>query len=251
MPWKKGYNFLVSCVQPDGRGFTAKIWNPLTHPWCSARWRCGTGNKDRAIIENARRYLITGLQVGDARLGANSPFSGGIGYGASNKRPDLSNTMMVLEALYNGRQSVQDAVGVKAPDLNWKAAIQFVQNCQNLRGTNSQAWASDDPQNKGGFIYAPERSNAGKTNLANGRVAYRSYGTMTYAGLLSYIYADIKTDDPRVTTALDWLRANYPAVEENPALGQAGDLLPLLRVDGKSPDFCGGWTCLKPGTAQG
>ena len=37
----------------------------------------------------------------------------------------------------------------------------------------------------------------------------RSYGTMTYAGLLSYIYADIKADDPRVTTALDWLRANY------------------------------------------
>jgi squalene-hopene/tetraprenyl-beta-curcumene cyclase len=44
---------------------------------------------------------------------------------------------------------------------------------------------------------------------------------MTYAGLLSYIYADIKSDDPRVTTALDWLRDNY-TVEENPALGQQG-----------------------------
>jgi squalene-hopene/tetraprenyl-beta-curcumene cyclase len=96
-----------------------------------------------------------------------------------------------------------------------------VQNCQNLPGSNSQAWASDDPQNRGGFIYAPERSMAGQTHLPSGRVAYRSYGSMTYAGLLSYIYADIKPDDPRVTSALDWLRGNY-TVDENPALGPQG-----------------------------
>jgi len=44
---------------------------------------------------------------------------------------------------------------------------------------------------------------------------------MTYAGLLSYIYADLKTDDPRVVSALDWLRGNY-TVDENPALGPQG-----------------------------
>jgi squalene-hopene/tetraprenyl-beta-curcumene cyclase len=216
---EKGYNFLLSCVQPDGGIYGKDLQSYNTSVVLSAL-ALRNRQQDRAIIENARRFLI-GLQVGDAELGANSPFSGGIGYGASNKRPDLSNTMMVLEALYNSGQTVQDTTGIKAPDLNWKVAIQFVQNCQNLPGTNSQAWASDDPQNKGGFIYAPERSNAGKTNLSNGRVAYRSYGTMTYAGLLSYIYADIKSDDPRVTTALDWLRANY-TVEENPAMGQQG-----------------------------
>ena len=177
--------------------------------------------QDQPVIQNARRYLI-GLQVGDAELGAtNSPFSGGIGYGGTDKRPDLSVTMMALEALYNSRPLTQDTNGIKAPDLNWKAALRFVQNCQNLPGSNSQAWASDDPQNKGGFIYAPERSMAGQTNLPSGRVAYRSYGSMTYAGLLSYIYADLKTDDPRVTSALDWLRGNY-TVDENPALGLQG-----------------------------
>jgi len=127
-----------------------------------------------------------------------------------------------LEALYNSRPVVADAAGIKAPDLNWKAAIRFAQNCQNLSGSNPQSWASDDPQNKGGFIYAPGRSNAGQTtNLASGRVAYRSYGSMTYAGLLSYIYADIKPDDPRVTSALDWLRGNF-TVDENPAMGPQG-----------------------------
>jgi len=87
---------------------------------------------------------------------------------------------------------------VTLPDLNWAAAIRFVQNCQNS--------ATDDPPDKGGFIYRPDRSNAGQTNLPSGRIAYRSYGSMTYAGLLSYIYADLKSDDPRVTSALDWLR---------------------------------------------
>jgi squalene-hopene/tetraprenyl-beta-curcumene cyclase len=74
-----------------------------------------------------------------------------------------------------------------ARDLNWSAAIQFIQRCQNLPTHNPEKWASDDPQNKGGFIYAPGESKAGQTNLPSGRVALRSYGSMSYAGLLSYI----------------------------------------------------------------
>jgi squalene-hopene/tetraprenyl-beta-curcumene cyclase len=216
---EKGYAYLLSCVQPDGGIYGKDLQSYNTSVVLSAL-ALRNRPRDRAVIENARRFLI-GLQTGDTELGANSPFSGGIGYGASNKRPDLSNTMLVLEALYDSRPLVHDANGIPAPDLNWKAAVRFVQNCQNLPGTNSQPWASDDHQNRGGFIYAPERSNAGQTNLPGGRVAYRSYGTMTYAGLLSYIYADIKTGDPRVTSALDWLRGNY-TVQENPALGQQG-----------------------------
>jgi hypothetical protein len=39
--------------------------------------------------------------------------------------------------------------------------------------------------------------------------------------LLSYIYADLKRDDPRVTAAFDWLRGNY-TLEENPGMGPSG-----------------------------
>jgi squalene-hopene/tetraprenyl-beta-curcumene cyclase len=233
---EKGYAYMLSCVQPDGGIYYKDLQSYNTSVVLSAL-ALRNRPQDRTVIRNARQYLIS-LQVGDAQLGAtNSPFSGGIGYGGANKRPDLSSTAMVLEALYNSRPLVDDTTGIKAPDLNWKAAIRFVQNCQNLPGTNSQPWASDDPQNKGGFIYAPERSNAGTTNLPSGRVAYRSYGSMTYAGLLSYIYADIKSDDPRVTSALDWLRGNY-TVDENPALGPQG-LYYYYRLMAKALTFAG------------
>ena len=62
---------------------------------------------------------------------------------------------------------------------------------------------------------------AGETNLASGRVALRSYGSMSYAGLLSYIYAELKPGDPRIIAVMDWLRANF-SLEENPGLGQQG-----------------------------
>src|SRR5206468_2433758 len=76
--------------------------------------------------------------------------------------------------------------------------------------------------NKGGFIYYPGHSMAGnETNAATGRVALRSYGSISYGGMLSYLYADLKRDDPRVTAVFDWLRRNY-TLEENPGLGPQG-----------------------------
>jgi squalene-hopene/tetraprenyl-beta-curcumene cyclase len=217
---EKGYAFLLKSVQPDGGIYNQELQSYNTSVALTSLV-LRNRPEDRTVIQNARRFLIN-LQVTDAQLGAtNSPFSGGIGYGGTEKMPDLSATAMALEALYTSRPIVQDISGAKAPDLDWKAALRFVQNCQNLPGPNTQPWASDDPQNKGGFIYAPERSMAGQTSLPSGRVAYRSYGSMTYAGLLSYIYADLRPDDPRVTSALDWLRGNY-TVDENPALGPQG-----------------------------
>lgn len=219
-PADKGYAYLLGCVQPDGGIYHDGLQSYNTSVALSALV-LRNRPEDRSVILNARRFLI-GLQTGDSQLGGtNSPFSGGIGYGGTEKLPDLSDTVMALEAIYNSRPLAQDTGAGRAPDLNWKAALRFIQNCQNLPGTNTQPWASDDPQNKGGFIYAPGRSMAGQTNLPSGRVAYRSYGSMTYAGLLSYIYADLKPDDPRVASALDWLRANY-TVDENPALGPQG-----------------------------
>ena len=61
----------------------------------------------------------------------------------------------------------------------------------------------------------------GVTNPVTGRVALRSYGSISYAGLLSYIYANLKREDPRVVAVLDWLRANY-TLEENPGMGPQG-----------------------------
>src|SRR6185369_601865 len=64
-------------------------------------------------------------------------------------------------------------------------------------------------------------SMAGSQTNANGRVALRSYGSISYAGLLSYIYCDLKPDDARVRAVFDWLRKNY-TLEENPRMGPQG-----------------------------
>jgi squalene-hopene/tetraprenyl-beta-curcumene cyclase len=62
---------------------------------------------------------------------------------------------------------------------------------------------------------------AGTNTLPGGRVALRSYGSISYAGLLSYIYADLSKSDPRVAAVHDWLKSNY-TLEENPGMGPQG-----------------------------
>jgi squalene-hopene/tetraprenyl-beta-curcumene cyclase len=135
---------------------------------------------------------------------------GGFGYG-KRSRPDLSNTQMALDALHDA--------GVKPDDPAYAAAVAFVSRCQNFSETNNAPWAGDD----GGFIYTPVgggNSAAGEYNLG-GRRLLRSYGSMTYAGLKSMIYAGVSHDDPRVKAAWDWITKNF-TVDENPGMAASG-----------------------------
>jgi squalene-hopene/tetraprenyl-beta-curcumene cyclase len=112
-----------------------------------------------------------------------------------------------------------DLKGMK--ELNWQAALKFVQRCQNLPQYNDQPWASNDPDNQGGFVYFPGNSKAGEVQLSEGKTALRSYGSISYAGLLSYIYARLEKNDPRILAVHEWLSKHY-TLEENPGLGQQG-----------------------------
>lgn len=218
---KKGYAFLRSKVQPDGGIYTDGLSNYNTSVCMMALLNTGDP-KDEPMLARANKF-ITGMQAENM---AKSEMNGGIGYGPNGvnpKRafPDLDNTLIALEALRSYKAKHPSTEVAAGKELNWQAAIDFVSRCQNLPKYNKQPWASDDPANKGGFIYYPGDSNAGEQDLPNGKKALRSYGTMTYAGLLSYIYADLKHDDPRIAAALDWLQRNY-TLEENPGLGRAG-----------------------------
>jgi squalene-hopene/tetraprenyl-beta-curcumene cyclase len=174
------------------------------------------------LLRRGRSFLVKSQAGLGAPGQADSPFDGGVGYGDKYAHSDLNNTLVALEALYYTRHLVQDKNLADARELNWDAAIRFIQNCQNLPSHNRQPWASDDPKHKGGFVYYPGHSMAGaETNAATGRVALRSYGSISYAGLLSYIYANLKKEDPRVQAVYEWLRGNY-TVEENPGLGPQG-----------------------------
>jgi len=97
----------------------------------------------------------------------------------------------------------------------------FLSRTQNNSETNDQPWTGDD----GGFVYTPARngeSMAGEVKSDDGRRGLRSYGSMTYAGLKSMIYAGLAKDDPRVKAAVDWI-AKHWTLDENPAMRQAGD----------------------------
>jgi squalene-hopene/tetraprenyl-beta-curcumene cyclase len=217
----RGYAQMLKSVKPDGGIYGNGLANYNTSVCMLALYVANRPEYEK-VLRNARNFLV-GLQDDYGKKGQpESPFDGGIGYGGTYPHSDLSNTYFALEALYYTRYLEKEVGGdAEIKKLNWQAAIRFISRCQNLPGQNDQKWASDDPQNKGGFIYFPGDSKSGEMKLPDGRVALRSYGSMSYAGLLSYIYAQMEKEDPRVKAVYEWLQKNY-SLEENPGMGKEG-----------------------------
>ena len=160
-----------------------------------------TDNPEYRLAIAKAQDFIKGLQVQDSE----SVYYGGIGYGSRETVHDLSNLNYAVQAL---KESGSDDQQV------WDSAVKFLQKCQNSSETNSESWAGND----GGFIYAPDgESKAGRDESDKPR----SYASMTYAGLLSFIYANVDKDDSRVQGAVDWIKKHF-TVEENYGMGQEG-----------------------------
>jgi squalene-hopene/tetraprenyl-beta-curcumene cyclase len=92
---------------------------------------------------------------------------------------------------------------------------------------NDQEWAA--VENDGGSVYTPAPladdptdvvSKAGRSEK-EGLVGWKSYGSMTYAMLKSYIYIGLKKDSPEVRGAWDWISNNW-SVTENPGMKTEG-----------------------------
>lgn len=218
---RRGYRYLLSNQREDGGIYVKGYANYNTAVSMMALLTA----KDEAFDEplrRARAYLV-GLQYDIGEPGrVDTPFDGGVGYGRRYPHSDLNNTLLALEAIHYSRHLVVEKGSAKDRDLDWAAAINFLQSCQNLPSHNNATNLSTDAANFGGFFYYPGFSQAGDvTNSVTGRVSLRSYGSASYAGLLSYIYADLRQDDPRVTAVLTWLGDNYTLVE-NPGMGQQG-----------------------------
>jgi squalene-hopene/tetraprenyl-beta-curcumene cyclase len=216
---KKGYAFVASCARPDGGIYVTNLANYNT-AICMMGLLAARDAKYEPILRRGRSYLVSGQADNGVKGQLDTPWDGGIGYSHDEGRSDMNNTVTALEALYYSKHLIGDK-DPSAKDLNWAAAIHFLQSCQNLPGVNSANWVSNDPKDRGGFVYDPETSKAPSVTNANGQVALRSYGSISYAGLLSYIYADVKQTDPRVQAVRDWLRDNY-SLKENPGMGQQG-----------------------------
>lgn len=129
----KGYKFLLAHVQPNGGIYEKDLANYNTSISMMALIVAHNREYD-PILRRARQWVIAEQsEVSDT----NSPFFGGLGYGGDKlHHSDLNNTLVALEALYYSRYLDQDKATAGAKDLNWGAAVQFIQNCQNLPGTN-------------------------------------------------------------------------------------------------------------------
>ncbi|MCW5765441.1 MAG: hypothetical protein KIT68_05640 [Phycisphaeraceae bacterium] len=156
------------------------------------------------------------------------PFYGGLGYG-NRGRPDLSNLAFAIEAW---RES-----GLPVDDPAFKRAIVFLERCQMIEtagGTTVNPMPYAKGSRQGGFIYATAENDKtiGQGQSFAGTIEesmddgskvsrLRAYGSMTYAGFKSYIYAGLSRSDPRVQAALGWMSRNYTLLE-NPHMGSDG-----------------------------
>lgn len=204
---KRGLEFLRRYVQPDGGIYVSDEGMRNYHTSVALMALAATKDPAHAdLVKNAQRFLKK-LQWDEGEgYEASSSWYGGQGYGR-HKRPDLSNTQMMLEAL---QQS-----GLPPDDPTYQKALVFISRCQMLSETNDQPFArgTDD----GGFIYTPANEGESKagTILVEGRPRLRTYGSMTYAGFKSMLYAKVNRDDVRVQRAVEWMRRHY-TLEHNP-----------------------------------
>ncbi len=209
----KAVAFLLSKQQPDGG-----IYVPVPN-----RKGGGLGNYNTSIgvmalqasgkpaavpaILKARSYIASSQHLGE------DSHAGGFGYDKDTQRAyaDLNNTHYSLDAMRR-TQSVEDLrpAGEKKADVNWDAALKYVEQMQNKEGETA-----------GGFAYNTEDPKGGATTNSSGRVMLRAYGSMTYAGLLSMVHAHLEKNDPRVRSAVDY-GSRFWTLEENPGQGQQG-----------------------------
>lgn len=209
---QKALGYLEKYVQADGGIYVPG--DNRNYPTAIAVLAFVEANKDGrygTVIAKATEYLKKEQWDEGEGVSASDPKYGGAGYGRKS-RPDLSNTAFFLEALR--------AAGVPQDDPAYQRAVRFVSRCQNLSGEGANDLKEAEKVNDGGFFYtAAELSyNPGGVDPTGG---LRSYGSMTYAGLKSFIHAGVSKDDRRVKAATEWVRRHY-SVEENPGLGKMG-----------------------------
>ena len=208
----KSLAYLEQHVREDGG-----IYQPgsryRNYETCLAILCFGAANRDSKydkLLENAEAF-VKDLQwdKGEGHDESSTSY-GGAGYGKHN-RPDLSNTGYLIDALKSLDNDDDDPA--------MQRALEFVGRCQNLETEhNDTKFAAENPD--GGFYYtvaAGGSSQAGET--ASGGL--RSYGSMTYTGLKSMIYAGVGPEDARVKAAYRWAQKNY-SLSENPGMGDSG-----------------------------
>lgn len=195
----KALDHLKAQAKPDGGVYEKAIPHYMTAVAVMA-FNAGGRPQDKPLVARARQYLAEHLLDEGEGIKPDNKFYGGMGYGGTS-----DGGMADIISLEYSLQALKES-GLAPNDPVWDKALKFLQRTQNASETNDQEWSGND----GGFIYYPGFSQAGQT---------ASYGAGSYAGMMSYAWANVKKSDQRVQNVFKWVKNNY-TVDENPGLGQ-------------------------------
>ena len=228
----RGLDYVQRAVQADGGIYTPgghiPVYESCLALSCFAYARQVSGS-DRfdGILKHGEEF-VRGQQYSEENgTSPDDKAYGGLGYGKGS-RPDLSNTQFFVDTLRD--------LGADFDDEAIQRAVTFVSRCQNLSGGEEgtvtadgtaeengdeerQGSPGENPENEGGFFYTCMANENPAGQEADGGL--RCYGSITYAGLKSLIYAGLTESDPRVEAATGWIRKNY-STTHNPGLGLRG-----------------------------
>ena len=209
---KQALAYIESKIKSDGGIYAdgSMYRNYETSVAVGALLKANKDDKYDSVLGRAEAFLKEiqwdegeGIESSDAAYG-------GAGYG-KHKRPDLSNTSFMVEALRE--------LGNDPDDEAIQKALRFIVRTQNLPDQGNDT-AHAKQVGDGGFYYTPAAGGQSQAGEATGG-GLRSYGSMTYAGLKSMIYAGLTADDPRVLAAMTFISKNY-SLQDHPGMGKAG-----------------------------
>jgi squalene-hopene/tetraprenyl-beta-curcumene cyclase len=212
----KAVRFILSCVQKDGGIYKevagrkgGGLSNYNTAICMTALHEVGDPALNK-VIQDARKFVAGAQYMGD------DVYKGGFGYDKDTQRAytDLLNTYYSVEAM-KLTADVEDSRPntEKKADIDWNETVKFLEKMQNK--------AESGDENAGGFYYNPTDPKAGTSTNKTGVVVFRSFGSITYAGMLALIHANVSRDDVRVKSAFEWA-ARHWSLDENPGMGAQG-----------------------------
>ncbi|MBA4388197.1 MAG: hypothetical protein C0404_09465 [Verrucomicrobia bacterium] len=209
----KAVKYILSCVQTNGsickdipgrKGGGLPNYNTAI---CMVALHSVNPEAHTKVILDARKFVAGAQYFGD------DEYKGGFGYDKDTKRAytDALNTFYATEAIKTtaGREDKRDP-SEKKVDINWDETVKYIARMQNKPEAGEDA---------GGMYYNPTDPKAGMVTNKEGKVCFRSYGSITYAGMLALVHANVSRDDVRVKSAFDWASRNW-TVDENPGMGQ-------------------------------
>lgn len=217
---KAGFDRLLKFRQDDGGIYLPKEGNDnYTTSVAVMALAAAKDAKYKDALDGAVKFLRgqqikPGAKTPDGtEITKDSPFEGGVSYG-KHGRPDLSNEGYWMEAMHEA--------GVPGDDPDMQRALAFVKRVQNrTEGSEGQSFVVKG-EDDGGFIYAINRKDGkfvGESFADESDRGLRSYGSMTYTGFKSMLYANVSKDDPRVKAAYEWIR-KYWRLDSNPNVPQ-------------------------------